>query len=50
MYFRVKNTLKNNIYYTLKHSFQQLFYFYFSLVLVYLEYLLGFYYLTFKIK
>jgi len=29
MYFRVKNTLKNNIYYTLKHSFQQLFLFLF---------------------
>jgi len=29
MYFRVKNTLKNNIYYTLKHSFQQLVFFFF---------------------
>jgi hypothetical protein len=29
MYFRVKNTLKNNIYYTLKHSFQQLFFLFF---------------------
>jgi len=29
MYFRVKNTLKNNIYYTLKHFFQLLFFLFF---------------------